>query len=445
MLLLLHIENIAVIEAADICFDTGFNVLTGETGAGKSIVIDALGAVLGRRTSRDLIRTGAGKALVSAQFSGVSASILTEFGLEEGEDLLLQREMTADGRNVCRVNGRPVSVAQLRELGSRLLDIHGQHDGQQLLDEERHGEYLDRFGMTEGQLAAYRKEFEALSALRAKIRSLAMDESEKARRMDTLRFQISELERAELTPGEEETLAQRREILRNSEKFSSAIDGAEGCLSGGEDSGGAVGALRAAEEELRSLKRYGGSFGELAQRLHDLCCEAEDVSESLRELRREYAFSPEELDQVEERCDRLYRLKKKYGSTVEEMLDYLERCRAELDRIEFADDTVARLREEEARQERRVREEGKKLSDARKGAAEKLEERILQELRQLDMPKVQFRVDFSEKEPDAGGMDAIRFLMSANLGEALKPIDRVASGGELARIMLALKNVLAEQ
>ena len=445
MLELLHIENIAVIEESEICFDTGFNALTGETGAGKSIVIDALGAVLGRRTSRDLIRTGAAKARVTAQFSGISDDVLEAYGVDAGEELFLQRELTADGKNVCRVNGRPVSVAQLRELGSRLLDIHGQHDGQQLLDEEQHGAYLDRFGLTEGQMDAYRKEFDALAELRGKIRSLSMDESEKARRMDTLRFQIDELERTNLVAGEEEKLAERREILRNSEKFSSAIDGADACLSGGEDSSGAVAALKNAAEELRSLKRYGGSFEELAKRLHELCCEAADVAENLRDLRREYEFSPEELDSVEERCDRLYRLKKKYGGSVEEMLAYLDRCREELDRIEFADDTLLRLQSEEKKQEAKVRDAGKQLSDARKAAAKELEQRILTELRQLDMPKVQFAVDFTEKEPAADGMDVIRFLMSANVGEALKPIDRVASGGELARIMLALKNVLAEQ
>ena len=218
-----------------------------------------------------------------------------------------------------------------------------QHDGQQLLDEEQQGAYLDRYGVSENELSIYRAEFDALAALRAKIRSLSMDESEKARRMDTLRFQIGELERANLVSGEEEQLSERRDILRNSEKFSSAIDGADACLSGGEDQSGAVAALRNAEEELRSLRRYGSAFDELTKRLHDLCCEAEDVAESLRDLRREYEFSPEELDRVEERCDQLYRLKKKYGSDVEEMLTYLDRCREELDRIEFADDTLARL------------------------------------------------------------------------------------------------------
>ena len=446
MLLLLHIENIAVIEEADIRFEPGFNALTGETGAGKSIVIDAMGAVLGRRTSRDLIRTGAERAFVSAQFSDVAPALPQSVGAEAGEDgsLVLQRELGADGKNLCRVNGRPVTVAQLRELGSHLLDIHGQHDGQQLLDETQHRAYLDRYGRTEDVLAAYRVVFERLTALRRQIRALVMDESEKERRMDTLRFQIAELERAELEPGEEESLRQRREILRSGEKFTGAIDGAELALRGGDEDGGAVSALRDAVEALGGLLRFGEPFQTLSGRLESLRCEAEDVAETLRELRRDYDFSPEELDSVETRCDQLYRLKKKYGATVEDMIGYLDRCRRELDEIEFADDTLLRLREEEAAAVKDAAAAAERLTAARKAAAAELEQRIQTELRQLDMPKVRFSVDFSVQEPDESGADAVCFLMSANVGEALKPIDRIASGGELARIMLAMKNVLAE-
>ena len=346
---------------------------------------------------------------------------------------------------MCRVNGRLVSVSQLREIGKRLLDIHGQHEGQLLLDEEQHGAYLDRYGEVNGLLDAYHDEYYALTELRSRIRALQMDESEKARRMDTLRYQIGELERADLKKGEEELLSERREILRNSEKFSSAIDAASACLNGGDESCGAVAALRSAGEELHTLRRFGGQFSDLAKRLEELRCEAEDVAEILRDLRREYEFSPEELDSVEERCDQLYRLKKKYGGSIGEMLAYLDRCREELDQIEFADDTVARLQSEEKKRVKSVYAAAKQLSDARKAAGKELSERILRELRQLDMPKIQFTVDFSEKEPDANGIDVIRFLMSANVGEALKPIDRIASGGELARVMLAMKNVLAEQ
>ncbi len=444
MLHLLHIENIAVIEEADIRFEEGFNVLTGETGAGKSIVIDALGAVLGQRTSRDLLRTGAAKAYVSAAFSGVPAALMSDCGAE-GDELVLERELTPDGKNACRINGRMASVMQLKELGKRLLDIHGQHEGQQLLDEQQHLSYLDRFGQTEKLIELYTDKYNTLTEIRRKSKTLQMDEAERSRRVDTLQFQIGELERADLKEGEEEELSARREILRNSEKFSSAIAGADQALWGDDEGLGAVSALKTAAEELRGLQRYGDRFAALAARIESLRAEAEDVSESLRDVKREYEFSPEELDAVEERCDKLYRLKKKYGADVGEMLAYLAKCREELDNISFADDTLARLAQEEIKAKNAVLTAAKELSDARKTAAKDLSARILAELRALDMPKVQFTVAFEEKEPDLSGTDAVRFLMSANVGETMKPIDRIASGGELARIMLALKNVLAEQ
>lgn len=446
MLYLLHIENIAVIEEADITFDSGFNALTGETGAGKSIVIDAMGAVLGQRTSRDLIRTGAAKAFVSAVFQDVpDLPVLAECALAaEGGELLLQREIYADGKNACRVNGRPVTVAQLRRIGCQLLNIHGQHDGQQLLDEEQHGAYLDSYGGVEGFLETYGACYTAMEATRRKMRSLEMDEAEKERRVDSLRFQIGELERAELKSGEEEELLQRREILRNSEKFLSAVQGALYCLSGGEEGGGAVSQLRAAEQALLSARGLGDTFDQLHQRVDALQSEAYDVAETLRDLEESFEFSPQELDNLEARADQLYQLKKKYGATVEDMLAYLDQCREELDRITFAADTLERLERELERERSRVVKAGRLLSDARKAAARELESRIQDELRQLDMPKVRFAICFQEKEPDATGMDEVRFLMSANVGEELKPIQRIASGGELARIMLALKNVLAE-
>ena len=449
MLELLHIENIALIQEADIQFRPGFNALTGETGAGKSIVIDALGAVLGGRTSRDLIRTGADRAFVSAEFSQVAPGLpgLEEAGVRPDEDgcLLLQRELTADGKNLCRVNGRPVTVAQLRRIGGELLNIHGQHDGQQLLDEEQHLSYLDRVGRTEAFLAAYQSAYGAMAALLDQIRSLQMDEAEKARRMDTLRFQIGELERAELMPGEEEELLQRRELLRNGEKYLSALSGADYALSGGEEGGGAVSALRDAEEAISAVRNLSGGMGELYQRLEQLRCEAYDLAETIRDRREEFDFSPAELDAVESRSDLLYRLKKKYGATVEDMIAYLDRCRTELDEMETADDTLARLEKQLETARRAVLAAGADQTAARKAAAGELETRIQVELRDLDMHRVRFHIEFGEKEPGPDGCDAVRFLMSANAGEDLKPIARIASGGELARIMLALKNVLAEQ
>ncbi|MCI8656837.1 MAG: DNA repair protein RecN [Oscillospiraceae bacterium] len=446
MLQLLHIENIAVIEEADITFDEGFNALTGETGAGKSIVIDAMGAVLGQRTSRDLIRTGAAKAFVSAMFSGVPPlPVLEECGLEaEDGELLLQREIYADGKNACRVGGRPVTVAQLRRIGGALLNIHGQHDGQQLLDEEQHGAYLDSFGRVEEELGAYAACYEAMEATRKRLKSLQMDEAEKERRMDSLTFQIQELEKAQLKPGEEETLLQRRNLLRNSEKFMSAVQGAVWSLTGGDDGGGAVSELREAAGAVSGVKGLDDRFGQLHERLESLYSEAYDVAETLRDLQDSFDFSPQELDELEGRADLLYRLKKKYGPTVEDMLAYLEKCREELDQIAFAADTTARLQKQLEKERGRAMKAARALSEARKAAAKQLEERIQEELRQLDMPKVRFAICFEEKEPDALGIDVVRFLMSANVGEELRPINKVASGGELARIMLALKNVLAE-
>lgn len=446
MLQLLHIENIAVIEAADITFDDGFNALTGETGAGKSIVIDAMGAVLGQRTSRDLIRTGAAKAFVSALFTGVPAlEALAECGIaaEDGE-LLLQREIYADGKNACRVSGRPVTVAQLRKIGGGLLNIHGQHDGQQLLDEEQHGAYLDSFGQVGEQAEAYAACYESMEAIRRKLKALQMDEAEKERRVDSLRFQIDELERAQLKPGEEEELTQRRNLLRNSEKFMSAIQGAVWNLTGGDDGGGAVSGLREAAGAVAGAKGLDEQFARLHERLENLYSEAYDVAETLRDLEDSFDFSPRELDELEGRADLLYRLKKKYGPTVEDMLAYLEQRKEELDQIAFASDTAARLEKQLEKERRQVMKAAGTLSEVRKAAAKRLEERIQDELRQLDMPKVRFAICFEEKEPDASGIDVVRFLMSANVGEELRPINKVASGGELARIMLALKNVLAE-
>ena len=447
MLELLHIENIAIIEEAEIAFRPGFNALTGETGAGKSIVIDAMSAVLGQRTSRDLIRTGASKAFVSALFSHVDPALCEELGAspDENGDLMLQREIGADGKNVCRVGGRPVTVSQLRTLGSRLVNIHGQHDGQQLLDEEQHLAYLDSFGKVDSLLEAYADKYNALTDIRRKMNALQMDEAEKARRMDTLQYQIGELERAKLKSGEEEELQGRRNLLRNAEKFISAVSGADYALNGGEDGSGVLNLLRQAQDALGSVRHLDEGFNALYERLESAYSEAYDIAFSVAEQRENFDFSPNELDEVEGRLDQLYRLKKKYGATVEDMLAYLDNCRRELDDIAYAGDAFARLEKDCAKAEKAARKAAEELSAARKAAGETLSQAILTELRQLDMGKIRFQVDFAEKPLDAAGMDQVRFLMSANLGEELKPINKIASGGELARILLAMKNVLSEQ
>lgn len=447
MLELLHIENIAIIEAADIEFAPGFNALTGETGAGKSIVIDSLSAVLGQRTSRELIRTGAEKAFVSAAFSGTVPELTETLGIQPEADgtLLLQREIQTDGKNVCRVNGRPVTVGQLRALGAQLLNIHGQHDGQQLLDEEQHIVYLDSFGRAGSLINTYAEKYKHFTDIRRQIGALQMDEAEKARRVDTLQYQIEELRRAKLKPGEEEELTARRGMLRNAEKFLDAVAGADYALNGDDSGGGALSALRQAQDALGGVRHLDDAFGQLYERLGEAYSEVYDIAATVEDKRGELDVSPGELDRVESRMDLLYRLKKKYGATVEDMLDYQARCEAELAQIEDAGDTLARLEQALSKAEKEARQAAQALSDARKAAADRLTAQILTELQQLDMGKIRFAVDFAEKPLDSDGMDTIRFLMSANVGEELRPIHKIASGGELARIMLAMKNVLSEQ
>lgn len=447
MLSVLHIENIAVIEQADITFDAGFNVLTGETGAGKSIVIDAISAILGERAYRDVIRTGCDKAFVSAVFTGIGPlDWFTENQVEyQPEELLIQREIWLDGKNVCRVNGRPVTVALLRKLGIQLINIHGQHDSQQLFDEANHLRYLDLFAKDEAELAAYTAAFETVQQTRAEIRRLSMDESEKLRRVETLRYQIEEIEGAKLKPGEDEQLEALRKRLQNSEKMKSGLCAAVNALYGGEDSDGACSLLTDAERSLGSLCRFDESLEPLQTRLTDAAYLIRDITEELRDLRDSLSFSEGELEQLEERLDVIHKLRRKYGATCVDILEFLEKCRRELDEIEFSSDRLEQLQKDLEKQEAKAKKAGLALRKIRKTAADALAERILSELAQLDMPKVQFVCQFEELELTATGMDEVRFLMSANVGEDLKPMSKVASGGELARIMLALKNVLAEQ
>ena len=445
MLELLHIENIAIIERADISFRPGFNVLTGETGAGKSIVIDALSAVLGQRASRDLIRTGADHAFFSAVFSHIPQGLGADLCIEDAEEWLLQREIYADGKNICRLNGRPMTVTQLRTLGNRLLNIHGQHDGQQLLDETQHIIYLDQYGRYMPLQIVYSEKFAALQEIQSKISALQMDESEKARRIDTLQFQIKDLERANLQMGEEEELLERRNLLRNGEKFISAIQGADYCLNGDDNSEGVLSLLRQAQEQLSSLRNLSDAFSQLYERLESAYSEVYDIAYTVQEKKDEFDFAPGELDIVESRCDLLYRLKKKYGATVEDMMAYLERCKQELDQIAFADDRLALLQKQHEKAMNDVLAAARELSLQRKVVAKDLEQQIIQELQELNMSSIRFEVAFSEKNPDANGIDEVRFLMSANVGEELRPIHKIASGGELARIMLAMKTVFSQQ
>jgi len=445
VLSLLHIENIAVIDRADISFDQGFNVLTGETGAGKSIVIDAISAILGERAYRDMIRTGTNKASVRAVFTDVpELSWFGDNGVEYDPETVIQREIHLDGKNVCRVNGSLVSVSILRKLGMQLINIHGQHDSATLFDEDNHLSFLDAFGDNEQLRIAYTEKYEAVSKLRREIDKMTMDEGEKLRRMETLRYQIAEIEKAELEPGEDEALEERRKILQNAEKLSNGMETAVECLYGG-DSDGASGLLAQAEYALARLAKFSDHFSAIHERVSDLMYQVQDVAEEVRDARDDLSYSAEELDQIESRLDVIHKLRRKYGVTCEDILAYLDKAKKELDDIEFADDHLERLKKKLKKAEKEAWDAAKALRKNRQETSVTMAERILTELAQLDMPRVQFTCQFAETDLTATGADTVAFYMSANAGEALKPMSKVASGGELARIMLAMKNVLAEK
>ena len=446
MLSLLHIENIAVIECADISFDAGFNVLTGETGAGKSIVIDAISAILGERAYRDMIRTGTNKASVRAVFTDVPRlQWFEDNGVNYDSELVIHREIYLDGKNICRVNGVLVTVSILRQLGIQLINIHGQHDSASLFNEENHLVFLDAFAENESLRSQYADSFETVSKLRREIQRMTMDEGEKLRRMETLRYQIEEISKADLQPGEDEQLEERRKILQNAEKLSDGMNAAVSCLYGGDDTDGAASLLAEAERELARLSRYTDAYVSLHERVADLMYQVQDAAEEVRDARDDLSYSADELEQIESRLDVIHKLRRKYGSSCQDILDYLQQAKTELDEIAFADDTIDRLKKKLSKAEKEAMDSALQLRENRQAAAERMSKRILSELAQLDMPKVQFVCHFEETELTANGIDSVAFYMSANAGEALKPMSKVASGGELARIMLALKNVLAEK
>ena len=446
MLRVLHIENIAVIECADIAFDRGFNVLTGETGAGKSIVIDAISAILGQRAYRDMIRTGTNKASVRAVFTDVpKLAWFEENGVEYDPETIIQREVHLDGKNVCRVNGSLVTVSILNKLGIQLINIHGQHDSASLFDEANHLTFLDDFAGNEAIRETYAEKYGAVEKLRREINRISMDESEKLRRMETLKYQIEEIEKAHLEPGEDDALEERRKLLQNSEKIAKGLNEAVESLYGGDDTDGAATLLNMAERALARIAKYSDDISSLHEKVADLMYQVQDAAEIARDVQYELSYSADELDKIESRLDVIHKLRRKYGTTCADILQYLEKAKQELDEIEFADDHVERLKKKLKKAEKEAWDAAIDLRKNRQEVAEKLSARILTELAQLDMPKVQFACQFTELELTGNGADAVAFYMSANVGEALKPMSKVASGGELARIMLAMKNVLAEQ
>ena len=444
----LHIENIAVIERADISFTKGLNVLTGETGAGKSIIIDSLFAVMGARTTRELVRTGTEKALASAVFTSDRAlSWLSENEIDAEDELILQRRISEEGKSSCRVCGAPVSAAQMRELSSLLIDIHGQNDGRQLMDEVRHREYLDSFGEHGKVFTEYKTEYDQYVKIKKEIKQLSMDENEKERLSEILKITIDELENAQLREGEEEELTARRDLLHNAEKLTEAINTAYNALYGGDDN--AVSLADVAKSSAERAARYCEELSEVEKTIADASFLLQDAAETLRDFQRSLDFSPEEYDRLETRLSQLRKLSKKYGGDEAELIARLEKAKQQLDDIEYSDDRLSKLTAQLKNQKTAVKAAAKELTKVRVDSARKLEERIVSELRELSMPSVSFVVDIIPLNGadgfDATGGDEIKFLMSANRGEKPGPISRIASGGELSRIMLAMKNVFSEK
>lgn len=448
MLQLLHIENIAVIEQADIELEDGLTVLSGETGAGKSIVIDSIGAVLGRRVSRDLVRTGAQKGFVSAVFTGLSPALhglLDELALtgEEPDTLHIQRQLTADGKSTCRVNMKPVAAAVLRQLAPYLIDIHGQNDGQKLLDEQYHIDYLDGYAGNGALLDQYRPRYQALLALRREITALETGEQERLQRIDMLTFHKEEIEQAALRPDEEETLAQRKAYFDHAGKIAGALEQARRALNGDDDAGGACALLDQAAGALAGLREVSGAFDGLAEQAEEVRLLAADLRDSVSGRSDTLDFSPTEREWVEQRLDLIYRLKQKYGGTVAEVLAYRDRIAVELETLQDSDNRREGLRAQYKEELAEAKELAARLGEARRAAAKRLEAEIVRELAALDMEKVRLRIAVhTGAKLSAHGFDTVTFEISVNPGEPEKPLSKVASGGELSRIMLALKNVL---
>ena len=457
MLTELHIENIAVIERADIEPGPGLNVLTGETGAGKSIVIDSLQAVLGGRTSRELVRTGAARAGVSAVFIDKRAEAwLKERDLEPvgaydaqsaDEGIVIRRRVSADGKSSASVNGESVTAAELRALGSQLLDIHGQNDGRQLMDETRHRAYLDGFAGLWPELEAYRAVYGEYTDTLKELRRLDMGEDEKRRLADAYRYRVEELSAAELREGEEAELSARRDLLRNAGRLTEALDAAYDALYGAD--GSACEMAGAAAELVSRAAAWATELSGTAAEIDGARLTMEDAAERIRDLRESLDFSPEEYDQLETRLAQLHRLEKKYAADEAGLIAILEESRRALEDIEYADEKREKLTGELAKKRETAYNAAKGLSKKRAAAAKELQKRIREGLSELSMPSVRFLVEITPKAGEPGfddtGRDEVRFLMSANAGETPGRISKIASGGELARIMLVMKDVLSER
>ncbi len=448
MLKFLHIENIAVIERSDIEFSEGFNVLTGETGAGKSIVIDAINAVLGERTSKELIRDGCDTAEVSAVFGGIdgeTAGLLAEYGAAPDEDgsLIIRRRLSTGGKGLIKLGDKPVTAAALREIGKRLINIHGQHDNQALLDPEKHLGYIDALADNSEELKAYYAEFKKLNQIRKELQSLEKDETNREAEISLLSYQIDELEKAEIKAGEYETLKEKLEIARNYEALYTALSRAYDALNGGDDFDGAVGLMEQAVKSLASAKRE--SSDKAAERLESAISEVRDISAEIADFIFSSEYSDIDADYINKRLDLLERLMLKYGNTEQAMLEFLEKAKARLEDISAAGHSAEELSFQLDESTERLLELADKLTATRTAAAGLFEKRVCDILNYLNMPNVRFVVGMKKGRYTKYGCDEVEFLISANEGESVKPLHKIASGGELSRVMLAVKSVLLDK
>lgn len=451
MLVSLVIDNIAVIEHTDIDFSVGFNVMTGETGAGKSIVIDSINAILGERTSRELIRHGASSASVTAVFDALPDSVtaeMRELGIEPEEDgsLIVNRVISGEGKNRCRINGQPVTVSALKSAVGGLINIHGQHDSQSLLNPDKHIQFIDAFAQNGTLLSDYRVSYKHYCSIRRELSRLNADEQDKQRRLEVLRYQIEELEKAQITPGERTQLEERRTLIQHAKKVADAAHQSYAALAGEEENvSGAYDLITGASQALAAVAPFYPQYGAVAQKLEELSYLIEECSSEIRDSMENLDADENELGEIEARLDALYQLSLKYGSTEEEMLSYLDNARREAESIICSDERAQELSAQLDSMRDEVISRAMALTRSREKAAEALSVQVQESLAQLDMPDTRFVVNRTETPAGSNGAEMMEFYISANAGEPPRPLSKIASGGELSRVMLALKNVLSAQ
>lgn len=448
MLTNLYIENIAVIEKSNINFKSGLNVMTGETGAGKSIVIGAINSILGKRISKDLIRTGANSAFVSATFDNLSPTVLEKikeagYSLDEDQLLIISREININGKSACYINSRPTTVSFLKELGLNLINIHGQNENYGLLSTSSHISYIDKLGNLNETLDKYKEVYNEFTNVNNEIKKLLVNDMEREQRLDLLRFQVEEIENANLQPGELEQLIETRNNYLNSEKIARAISQTKYLLDGKDEFPGVLKSLNEAVLELDSINDFLTKSQETRNRLQNAFYEIEDCSMDLNSYLDDTFYDQNELDEIEERLDQIHKLKRKYGNTIEEILNYLDKIKKELCKIENSDQELHKLEEKKNLLENEADRLADLLSSKRRQTAKEFSKKVKDGLTYLDMPGVSIYVDIKDCEKYSLGKDKVEFLISTNSGEAQKPLSKIASGGELSRIMLSIKNVLS--